>query len=147
MHIVIALGGKALLERGRAMTEESQRANIQIAAAAIAPLAEMPDVVITHGNGPQMGLLSLRALDSEQVDPHSLDVPGPDDDRARSEMVAGETGWTMKPDGDKWRRIVPSPAPRRGFEIRLIRGLPAIGALNEIGGIVDGSNGTNSLPG
>jgi carbamate kinase len=60
MRIVIALGGNALLRRGDPMTTEVQRRNIRIAAEAIAPLAAEHSIVVVHGNGPQVGLLSLR---------------------------------------------------------------------------------------
>ena len=55
MRIVIALGGNALLRRGEDMTAENQRKNIQIAVSALAPIAEQNELVISHGNGPQVG--------------------------------------------------------------------------------------------
>ena len=61
MRIVIALGGNALLRRSDPMTTEVQRRNITIAAEAIAPLAAEHSIVVVHGNGPQVGLLSLQA--------------------------------------------------------------------------------------
>jgi hypothetical protein len=61
MRIVIALGGNALLMRGEPMTTDAQRRNIRIAARAIAPLAAGHSIVVVHGNGPQVGLLSLQA--------------------------------------------------------------------------------------
>lgn len=61
MRIVIALGGNALLQRGEPLTLTSQRANVGRAVAALAPLARDHQLVITHGNGPQVGLLALRA--------------------------------------------------------------------------------------
>ncbi len=60
MLIVIALGGNALLHRGEALTAENQQANVKIAAQALAPLALEHQLVITHGNGPQVGLLALQ---------------------------------------------------------------------------------------
>lgn len=60
MRIVIALGGNALLRRGEPLTAEIQRRNVQRAAAALAPLARAHELIITHGNGPQIGLLALR---------------------------------------------------------------------------------------
>ena len=59
MRLVVALGGNALLRRSDPMTAEAQRANVQRAAAALAPLAIEHEIVITHGNGPQIGLLAL----------------------------------------------------------------------------------------
>jgi len=60
MRIVAALGGNALLRRGEAPTAENQRRNVQVAAAALAPLALEHQLIITHGNGPQVGLLALQ---------------------------------------------------------------------------------------
>ncbi len=74
MRIVIALGGNALLRRGEPMTTEVQRRNIKIAAEAIAPLAAGHSVVIAHGNGPQVGLLSLQAEAYKGAEPYPLDV-------------------------------------------------------------------------
>ena len=60
MRIVIALGGNALLHREQALTAENQRHNVKIAAEALAPIAREHQLVITHGNGPQVGLLALQ---------------------------------------------------------------------------------------
>jgi carbamate kinase len=60
MRIVVALGGNALLCRGESLTAENQRRNVRIAAEALAPLAREQELVITHGNGPQVGLLALQ---------------------------------------------------------------------------------------
>ena len=61
MRIVVALGGNALLKRGEPMTAEVQRENIRVAARALAPVARAHQLVISHGNGPQVGLLALQA--------------------------------------------------------------------------------------
>ena len=74
MRIVIALGGNALLRRSDPMTTEVQRKNIEIAARAIAPLAGEHSVVVVHGNGPQVGLLSLQAEAYTGAEPYPLDV-------------------------------------------------------------------------
>jgi carbamate kinase len=74
MRIVIALGGNALLRRGDPMTIEVQRRNIRIAAEAIAPLAAEHSIVVVHGNGPQVGLLSLQAESYHDAEPYPLDV-------------------------------------------------------------------------
>ena len=74
MRIVIALGGNALLRRGEPMTTEVQRKNVAIAARAIAPLAARHSVVVVHGNGPQVGLLSLQAESYADAAPYPLDV-------------------------------------------------------------------------
>src|SRR5262249_12407657 len=74
MRIVIALGGNALLRRSDAMTPEVQRRNVKAAAEAIAPLAAEHSIVIAHGNGPQVGLLSLQAESYTGAEPYPLDV-------------------------------------------------------------------------
>ena len=74
MRIVIALGGNALLRRGDPMTTEVQRSNIRTAAQAIAPLAAEHSIVVVHGNGPQVGLLSLQAESYHDAEPYPLDV-------------------------------------------------------------------------
>jgi carbamate kinase len=74
MRIVIALGGNALLRRSDPMTTEVQRRNVRVAARAIAPLAAAHDVVVVHGNGPQVGLLSLQAESYTGAEPYPLDV-------------------------------------------------------------------------
>jgi hypothetical protein len=74
MRILIALGGNALLRRSDPMTTEVQRRNIMVAARAIAPLATEHSVVIVHGNGPQVGLLSLQADAYKGAEPYPLDV-------------------------------------------------------------------------
>jgi carbamate kinase len=74
MRIVIALGGNALLRRSDPMTTEVQRRNVRVAARAIAPLAAGHDVVVVHGNGPQVGLLSLQAESYTGAEPYPLDV-------------------------------------------------------------------------
>ena len=172
MRIVVALGGNALLKRGQPMTAEVQRANVRVAAKAIAPLAAAHQIVISHGNGPQVGLLALQGAAYKPDEAFPLDVLGaetegmigymieqelgnllpfevpfatvltmvevdPDDpgfqnptkfvgpvyEKAEADRLAAEKGWAIKPDGAKWRRVVPSPLPKRIFEIRPIRWL------------------------
>jgi carbamate kinase len=74
VRIVIALGGNALLRRSDPMTTEVQRRNVRVAAAAIAPLAEQHSIVVVHGNGPQVGLLSLQAESYQGAEPYPMDV-------------------------------------------------------------------------
>jgi carbamate kinase len=74
MRIVIALGGNALLRRSDPMTSEVQRRNIVVAAKAIAPMAAGHSVVIVHGNGPRVGLLSLQADACKGAEPYPLDI-------------------------------------------------------------------------
>jgi carbamate kinase len=59
-RIVIALGGNALLKRGEAPSIDTQRRNARRAAQSIATIAPGNDLIITHGNGPQIGLLALQ---------------------------------------------------------------------------------------
>jgi carbamate kinase len=172
MRILVALGGNALLRRGEALTAENQRRNVRIAAEALAPLARDHQLVVSHGNGPQVGLLALQGAAYTKVDPYPLDVLGaqtegmigymieqelgnilpfeqplatilsmvevdPDDpafrnptkpigpvyEEAEARALAAEKGWTMAPDGDKFRRVVASPLPKRIFQIRPVQWL------------------------
>jgi len=178
MRIVIALGGNALLQRGQPMTAENQRANIRLAAERIAAVAPGNEIVIAHGNGPQVGLLALQDAAYTAVDPYPLDVLGaeteamigyvieqelgnllpfeqpfatlltmievdPNDpafanptkpigpiyDKATAERLAADKGWSIAPDGEHFRRVVPSPKPQRIFEIRPIRTLVDQGVI------------------
>jgi carbamate kinase len=76
MRLVVALGGNALLRREQPLTAENQLANIRRAAAQLARVAQQHDVVLTHGNGPQVGLLALQAAAYKPVDAYPLDVLG-----------------------------------------------------------------------
>ena len=84
MRIVVALGGNALLRRGERPDVSVQRANVRRAAESIATLARAHDVVVTHGNGPQVGLLALQSETDPTVAPYPLDVLG-----AESEGLIG----------------------------------------------------------
>ncbi|GIK99177.1 MAG: carbamate kinase [Alphaproteobacteria bacterium] len=172
MRVVVALGGNALLKRGEPMTADVQRANVRVAAEALAPIAREHELVISHGNGPQVGLLALQGAAYKPDEAYPLDVLGaetegaigymieqelgnllpfevpfatiltmievsPEDpafddptkfigpvyDRSDADRIAADKGWRFKQDGDKWRRVVPSPEPRRIFEIRPLRWL------------------------
>src|SRR4051794_30573528 len=178
MRVVVALGGNALLRRGQPMTADNQRENIRVAAEALAPVAEEHELVVSHGNGPQVGLLALQGAAYREVETYPLDVLGaqtegmigylieqelgnllpkekplatvltmvevdpadpafenptkfigPVYSREDAERLAGEKGWTVKPDGDKWRRVVASPEPRQLFEIRPVEWLLEKGAV------------------
>jgi carbamate kinase len=178
MRILVALGGNALLRRGEAMTAENQRKNVRIAAEALAPLGREHELVISHGNGPQVGLLALQGAAYQPVEAYPLDVLGaqtegmigymieqelgnllpfeqpfatilsmvevdPDDPafqnpakpigplytEEEARRLQQEKGWAMAPDGDRFRRVVPSPLPRRIFEIRPIRWLLERGCI------------------
>ncbi len=178
MRILVALGGNALLRRGEALTAENQRKNVRVAAEALAPLGREHQLVISHGNGPQVGLLALQSASYEAVAPYPLDVLGaqtegmigylieqelgnilpfeqpfatilsmvevdPDDpafenptkpigpfySQDEAARLAAEKGWTMAPDGDRFRRVVASPQPVRIFEIRPIQWLLERGTI------------------
>lgn len=72
--VVVALGGNALLRRGEPADVGVQRANVKLAAEAVAEVASSSDVVLTHGNGPQVGLLALQNEAYRDVEPYPLDV-------------------------------------------------------------------------
>jgi carbamate kinase len=77
MRIVAALGGNALLKRGERPDSHIQEHNVEIAIAALAPLARDHELVITHGNGPQVGVLALEsASDPALSHPYPLDTLG-----------------------------------------------------------------------
>jgi carbamate kinase len=76
MRVVIALGGNALLRRGEPADAETQRRNVATAVEAIADLAADHEVIVTHGNGPQVGLLALQGDAYQAVAPYPLDVLG-----------------------------------------------------------------------
>ncbi len=76
MRIVAALGGNALLRRGQPMTIENQRENVAVACEHLAPVAAAHELVVSHGNGPQIGLLALEAAAYTEVPAYPLDVLG-----------------------------------------------------------------------
>ena len=169
MRVVVALGGNALLRRGQPMTEQNQRENVKTAARALAAIAQEHTLVITHGNGPQVGLLALQNAAYTHVESYPLDVLdaesegmigylieqelsnmlpldrqvatlltqikvdsndpafkqpskpiGPVYTKEEAERLAKERGWTIAPDNDAFRRVVPSPLPMHIFEIKVI---------------------------
>ena len=154
------------------MTTDNQRENVRLACDRLAPIAEQHELIISHGNGPQIGLLALEEAAYTEVPESPLDVLGaetqgmigylieeelgnrlpfekplatlltmievdPDDpafenpskpigpqyDEAEAAKLAAERGWTFKPDGNRMRRVVPSPVPQRIFEHRPIKWL------------------------
>jgi carbamate kinase len=178
MRVVIALGGNALLRRGEPMTAEVQRRNIQCAAQALAPLAPHHQLIISHGNGPQVGLLALQAAAYTDLDAYPLDILnaqtegmigylieqelrnvlplhtpvatvltmvqvdrhdpafqhptkfiGPVYDEPAARHLAAAHGWVVKPDGQAWRRVVPSPLPQHIVDIRPVVWLLDKGAI------------------
>jgi carbamate kinase len=96
MRIVIALGGNALLQRGQPMTAENQRANIRVAAERIAAITPGNEIVIAHGNGPQVGLLALQSAAyhdlADGVAAYPLDVLGAQTDAMIGYVIEQELG-------------------------------------------------------
>ena len=92
MRVVVALGGNALLKRGEALTAENQRRNVTIAARALAPLAHDYQLVISHGNGPQVGLLSLQSAAYDEVEEYPLDILGAQTEGMIGYMIEQELG-------------------------------------------------------
>jgi carbamate kinase len=152
VRVVAALGGNALLRRGEPLTATNQRANARVACQALAPLALEHELVISHGNGPQVGLLALQGSAYTAVEPYPLDVLGaqtegmigyliqqelgnelpfenptkpigPIYSEEESSRLTGEKGWVFKPDGDYFRRVVPSPLPKRIFGLEPVEWL------------------------
>ena len=97
MRILVALGGNALLRRGETMTAENQRANVRIAANHI-KVAVDHEVVVAHGNGPQVGLLALQSTAYEEVGIYPLDVLGAESQAMIGYMIEQELGNVMPQD-------------------------------------------------
>jgi carbamate kinase len=177
MKIVVALGGNALLKRGERLEAEVQRANVARAADAIAALAREHALVVTHGNGPQVGLLAMQSEAIAGIAPYPLDILGAESEgmigflieealesrlparhvvtlltqvevsredpafatptkpigplcgEAEARALERSRGWKMAAEGGKWRRVVPSPEPRRILELSAIRLLLSAGAI------------------
>ena len=175
---MVALGGNALLERGEVPEAEIQEKHVAAAVEALVPLARDHDLLVTHGNGPQVGLLALEsardpalprpypfdvlgaqtqgmigyfllqafenALPGQEVvslvcqtlvdpaDPafaHPTKFVGPVLTEAEGHRVAQLRGWDIRPDGNAWRRVVPSPEPLVPIEMPTIRMLVGNGAI------------------
>lgn len=92
MRIVIALGGNALLRRGEPMTAENQRANVRIAAEQMAKVVQRNELVIAHGNGPQVGLLALQGAAYNEATAFPLDVLGAQTEGMIGYMIEQEMG-------------------------------------------------------
>lgn len=168
---VVALGGNALLRRGEPLEAANQARAARDAAENLARASLTNDLVITHGNGPQVGLLALMGDAYTETEPYPLDVLdaetagqigyvlemqldnyiddhdtvtvitrvvvdaddpafespskfiGPVYTEAEAGEVADRHGWTVKPDGERWRRVVPSPEPRRIVQLGAIERL------------------------
>ena len=100
MRVVVALGGNALLRRGEAMTADVQRTNVRIAAAALADLASDHQIILAHGNGPQVGLLALQGTAYDADKPWPLDVLGAETDGMIGYLIEQEL-MNALPDGSR----------------------------------------------
>ncbi len=76
MKIVVALGGNALARRGEVANAENLRRNVRESMKALVPVAMDHELVLTHGNGPQVGLLALQNLAYQDVAAYPLDILG-----------------------------------------------------------------------
>src|SRR6476659_11189508 len=92
MRIVVALGGNALLRRGEPLTAENQRANARAACEALAPVAQEHGLVISHGNGPQVGLLALQGEAYKEVPGYPLDLLGAQTEGMIGYLIQQELG-------------------------------------------------------
>jgi carbamate kinase len=92
VRVVVALGGNALLRRGQALSAENQRTNAQAACRALAPVALEHELVVAHGNGPQVGLLALQGSAYTAVDTYPLDVLGAQTEGMIGYMLEQELG-------------------------------------------------------
>jgi carbamate kinase len=92
MRVVVALGGNALLRRGQPLTAENQRENARAACKALAPVALEHELVISHGNGPQVGLLALQGAAYTQVETYPLDLLGAQTDGMIGYLIQQELG-------------------------------------------------------
>lgn len=98
MKILIALGGNALLKRGEPLTATNQRANINIAAQRISRITDNNQVVVAHGNGPQVGLLALQSAAYTEVEAYPLDVLGAESEAMIGYMLEQELGNVLPPE-------------------------------------------------
>ena len=92
MRVLVALGGNALLKRGEPMTAEVQRENVRVAASALAPVCSAHQLVLSHGNGPQVGLLALQASAYKEVEAYPLDVLGAQTEGMIGYLIEQELG-------------------------------------------------------
>jgi carbamate kinase len=92
VRVVVALGGNALLRRGQALSADNQRANARAACKALAPIAREHELIVSHGNGPQVGLLALQGSAYTAVDTYPLDVLGAQTEGMIGYMLEQELG-------------------------------------------------------
>ena len=98
MKILVGLGGNALLKRGEPLTATNQRANINIAAERISRITDDNQVVVAHGNGPQVGLLALQSAAYTEVEAYPLDVLGAESEAMIGYMLEQELGNVLPPE-------------------------------------------------
>jgi carbamate kinase len=111
MRIVVALGGNALLERGERPDELLQRHHVVRAARALARLAHEHELVVCHGNGPQVGILAVESsADGALSQPYGLDTLVAQTQGMIGYWLAPRLGWSMAREGAGWRRVVASPS-------------------------------------
>jgi carbamate kinase len=138
--VVVALGGNALLRRGEPTDAATQRRNVAHAMTSLVALAERGPLVVTHGNGPQVGLLALQAAAYDGAEPYPLDVLGAETEGMIGYLVAQElrnvlpgreiatllTQVVVDPDDQAFTRptkpIGPSYSERAAGELRQARG-------------------------
>jgi carbamate kinase len=92
MRVVVALGGNALLRRGQPMAVDNQRENVRLACDRLAPIAEQHELIISHGNGPQIGLLALQEAAYAEVPESPLDVLGAETQGMIGYLIEEELG-------------------------------------------------------
>jgi carbamate kinase len=92
MLVVAALGGNALMRRGDSLDIEKMRANVRVAASALAPIAREHRLVVTHGNGPQVGLLAMQGEAFDGIPPYPLDVLGAETEGQIGYLLEQELG-------------------------------------------------------
>jgi carbamate kinase len=98
VRIVVALGGNALLRRGEPMDAETQRGNVRQASERIARVVPGNEVVVAHGNGPQVGLLALQQAAYDDVPPYPLDVLGAETEAMIGYLLEQELGNVLPED-------------------------------------------------
>jgi carbamate kinase len=90
MRLVVAIGGNALLRRGQVLSAENQLDNIRTAAVQLARVAAAHELVLTHGNGPQVGLLALQSAARNDAQSYPLDVLGAETDGMLGYLIEQE---------------------------------------------------------
>lgn len=177
-RVVVALGGNALLQRDERPGAAVQYHHVEAAAKQLAALAGDHELVVTHGNGPQVGLLAVESADDPVLDgPYPFDTLGAETQgmigywlaqalrnatggrevvalvtqtvvdagdpafaqptkfvgrplpEAEARSIAAARGWAVARDGERWRRIVPSPDPLEIVEVATLERLVAAGVV------------------